>query len=169
MNAKNFSIAMGEVGEKYVIEAANYYKKRGTGGWMKWLGVVACLCFVIVGIFTYKGNGPVSNVKSDSCALPGADKIYPAILVNGNLYEWHMGSAVFYELPKGVVYYGKIKHIDGEKPEYDRDMVSTFPASGLIFTVPEDDTRCYLYLTTDWFEDKVVLFDTPDPGRFFRP
>lgn len=74
MNAKNFSIAMGEVGEKYVIEAANYYKKRGTGGWMKWLGVVACLCFVIVGIFTYKGNGPVSNVKGDSCALPGADK-----------------------------------------------------------------------------------------------
>ena len=49
MNAKNFSIAMGEVSDKYVIEAANYQRKRKKTGWVKWGAVAACLCLVIVG------------------------------------------------------------------------------------------------------------------------
>ena len=48
MNANNFSIAMGEVSEKYVIEAANYQQKHKKTGWVKWGAVAACLCLVIV-------------------------------------------------------------------------------------------------------------------------
>jgi hypothetical protein len=91
--------------------------------------------------------------------LPGADEIYPTIMVEGNLYEWRKGAAICSELPDDCVYYGELIHVEGETPNNNNEFVSVFSVSGQIYTVPETDTVVYLCLTTDWLENTVVVFD----------
>lgn len=92
--------------------------------------------------------------------LYGADQVYPTVMVDGALYEWHRGSAIaFSGLPEGSEYYGEISHTDEETPRTDGEFASLFPVSGAIYTVPGDDAAVYLRLTTDWMEDAVVRFD----------
>jgi hypothetical protein len=91
--------------------------------------------------------------------LPGADEIYPTIMVEGNLYEWRKGAAISSELPDDCVYYGELIHVEGETPNNNNEFVSEFSVSGQIYTVPQTDTVVYLCLTTDWLENTVVVFD----------
>lgn len=94
--------------------------------------------------------------------LPGADEIYPTIMVNGKLYEWKSGYAFiddYWDFPKGCVYCGKIFYMPGKTvPEDNQEFVSVFKVSGLIFTDPEEDL-VYLELTTDWLDRKLVIFE----------
>jgi hypothetical protein len=91
--------------------------------------------------------------------LPGADEIYPTIMVEGNLYEWRKGAAISSELPDDCVYYGELIHVEGETPNNNNEFVSVFSVSGQIYTVSQTDTVVYLCLTTDWLENTVVVFD----------
>ena len=92
--------------------------------------------------------------------LYGADQVYPTVMVEGALYEWHKGSAIqFQGLPGGCAYYGEVRHTDAETPQSDGEFASLFPVSGTIYTVPGDADVVYLQLTTDWMEDTVVQFD----------
>ena len=122
----------------------------------------ACLCLVIglTLVFPKEKEPPVDEGRL-GCGLmfPGADEIYPTIMVNGELYEWRFGKAIIEALPVGSVYYGKINHMIGlTTPEYDRDFVSVFSASGRIFVDPNEDL-VYLELTTDWLENTIVIFE----------
>ncbi|MBR4725053.1 MAG: hypothetical protein IK071_04640 [Lachnospiraceae bacterium] len=90
--------------------------------------------------------------------LVGNSGIYPTVMVNGKLYEWHWGIALCI-LPKDSVYYGEINHIDGKSPSKDCEFVSYFPVSGQIYTISENSDCVYLLLTTDWMENQAVVFD----------
>lgn len=110
-------------------------------------------------------NGALAQeARKDAAAadgtLYGADQVYPTVMVDGALYEWHRGNAIsFSGLPEGSEYYEAISHTDAETPTKDGEFASLFPVSGAIYTVPGDDTAVYLQLTTDWMEDTVVRFD----------
>ena len=103
--------------------------------------------------------------------LPGADEIYPTILVDGECYQWRRGRAVMNEdaanhtdydpndFLKDMVLYGEIIKGDGDHPELDRELVCAFDASGFIYLDPNDENVVYLWLATDWFEDSVIAFD----------
>lgn len=54
MNAKLFSEAMSEVGDKYYEEAANYHCKKH--GWVKWSSMAACLAVVLFTAFSVLPN-----------------------------------------------------------------------------------------------------------------
>jgi len=97
---------------------------------------------------------------ADGSTLYGADQVYPTVMVNGALYEWHKGSAIrFGGLPDGCAYYGEVLHTDAETPQADGEFASLFPVSGAIYTVPDNEDVIYLQLTTDWMEEAVVQFD----------
>ncbi|MBR7089854.1 MAG: hypothetical protein IKI46_05110, partial [Lachnospiraceae bacterium] len=103
--------------------------------------------------------------------LPGADEIYPTILVDGDCYQWRRGRAVMNEdvvnhanydpeiFLKDMVLYGEIIKESGDHPEHDRGLVCVFDASGTVYLDPYDENVVYLWLTTDWFEDGVIAFD----------
>ena len=108
-----------------------------------------------------------TQIQPDNSAntLLGADEIYPTIMVQGQLYEWRKGAAICNELPDDCVYYGEIIHVEGEKPNNDREFVSVFLVSGQIYAMPQNDTVIYLCLTTDWMENTVVAFDIVELER----
>lgn len=98
--------------------------------------------------------------RAAGATLYGADEVYPTVMVNGALYEWHRGSAVHFEgIPDGCAYYGEVLHTDAETPQADGEFASLFPVSGTIYTVPGNEDEVYLQLTTDWMEETVVQFD----------
>ena len=49
MTAKTFSYALGEVNDKYVIEAINYKVTKKNNRWIKY-GVIAACLFLCIGI-----------------------------------------------------------------------------------------------------------------------
>ena len=92
--------------------------------------------------------------------LYGADQVYPTVMVNGALYEWHKGDAIrFSGLPDGCEEYGEVSHTDADTPRSDGEFASLFQVSGTIYTLPGREDVVYLLLTTDWMEDTVVQFD----------
>lgn len=52
MNAKKFSVALGNVRDEYVREAVAYQKKQKRYNWGKWATMAACLCLIVAGSLT---------------------------------------------------------------------------------------------------------------------
>lgn len=73
MNANKFSDAMGELGEKYIMEAAAYQGKRTRDRTFKWVSVAACLVVVamVFGIIPLLNNQPVSPFVITAYAMDG--------------------------------------------------------------------------------------------------
>lgn len=129
----------------------------------------ACLCLTI-GLTVYYSKGKNPQIDDSLIAgntIPGSDKIYPTIMVDGTLYEWRFGVALVDELPVGSTYYGKIKHTNGTTPEKDCELVCTFAASGRIFTDPGEDI-IYLELTTSWLEKQLVIFEPQETSERYQ-
>ena len=103
------------------------------------------------------------NSQVDSGTLPGADEIYPTVMVNGECYEWRRGVALLQADEETFInsrdYYGDITKVEGKSPENDCEIVCVFDAAGTIYTDPKNKDVIYLKLTTDWLDDKVVIFD----------
>lgn len=137
-------------------EPSTHRKKQSM--WIKWGTVsAACVCFIIIGVIVWSKAELQSHHSANT--LPGADKIYPTVMVQNHLYEWRKGAAICNEIPDNCVYYGELIHVEGEIPNNDNEFVSAFSASGQIYTTAEDDAVVYLCLTTDWLENTVVVFD----------
>ena len=51
MTTKKFSNALGNIGENYVDEAANYTVKKKSNAWLKWGAIAACFCLVVGAVF----------------------------------------------------------------------------------------------------------------------
>lgn len=121
----------------------------------------ACFCIVIGGIIIWY----ILQVYPDSTdsTLIGATKIYPTVMVNQELYEWHKGVAICEELPEDSLLYGNIRHTTKETPQNDCEFASVFGAEGQIYTVP--DKNCiYLKLTTSWLNDTIIRFNRVKNG-----
>jgi len=163
MNRKILYRSFNEVDDDILerSESVTHCPKRSM--WMKWGAIAACLCFIIIGVTVWN---KVQMQPGDSAnTLLGADKIYPTIMVQDHLYEWRKGAAICNELPDNCVYYGELIHVEGERPNNDREFVSVFSASGQIYTLPQNDTVIYLCLTTDWLENTIVAFDIVESER----
>lgn len=73
MNANKFSDAMGELGEKYIMEAAVYQGKRTRRIFVKWASFAACLMVVamVFGIIPLLNNQPASPFVITAYAMDG--------------------------------------------------------------------------------------------------
>ena len=157
--------AIGSISEKHIREGEDKMKKKNT--WVKRCALAAaCLTVVIVSGFfinnmlSDRAPNEATNVNEGAGGtLLGAGDIYPTLMVNGRLYEWHKGAAILEALPENSVYYGEVVHVDGKTPADNCEFVSVFPASGKIYTVQNNEEHIYILLTTSWFSDKVVMFD----------
>ena len=149
---------IGEIDEKYIKDAHHTVKTKSYPLWIKVGAVAACLCLLIGMAFQIKlnKNNP-DNVVSGT--LMGADEIYPTVMVNGHLYEWRRGEAICGNVPSDSIYYGDIIHADGQIPAKDCEFVSVFTVSGQIYIISGNSDCVYLKLTTDWMNDKIVVFD----------
>ena len=126
---------------------------------------------ILMGLLSLFGCANTQDEDTFGPTLPGADEIYPTILVDGEFYQWRMGRAVMNEdvvnhadydpeiFLKDMVLYGEIIKESGDHPEHDRGLVCVFDASGTVYLDPYDENVVYLWLTTDWFEDGVIAFD----------
>ena len=116
----------------------------------------------------YLPTGSAPNMES-----LGGLEIFPKIAVNGELYWWYYGENkwlsrhVFYkwkkpgvvsDLPEDCVYYGEIKHVPGNKPTDDCEMVSVFPATGQIYVFPDDSSVCFVVITALALDREIVPF-----------
>ena len=127
-----------------------------------------CACIVITVIFVLiaaagKKFYPRMTTfeKTGPSTLRGSEVIYPQVMVNGINYWWFM-VAKSKELPEESVYYGEVKHVSGDKPTEDCEMVSVFDASGQIYVLPDDPSFCCLRLTTSWLKDTLISFYRED-------
>ena len=132
----------------------------------KILTAIILICFL-----SLFGCANTQDEDAFAPTLPGADEIYPTILVDGDCYQWRRGRAVMNEdvvnhanydpeiFLKDMVSYGEIIKESGDHPEHDCGLVCVFDASGTIYLDPNDENVVYLWLTTDWFEDGVIAFD----------
>ena len=126
------------------------------------VAIMICLFLALVSltvIIGYKKSVVVNDSdKEYEGTLLGASEIYPTVMVEGHAYEWRRGRAIV-GFPKDCVYYGEINHISGKKPTENCEFVSVFSVSGQIYTIPENADCVYLRLTTEWMEDRTVVFD----------
>ena len=115
------------------------------------------VCGAIAFFLLLTGCG--SGSESGGPTLPGSDEIYPAVMVEGSLYEWRRGAAVLDKLPDSAEYVADIKHSGERTPAENDEFVSVFDAAGEIYAEPDDDALVYLLLSTDWMQEKAVIFD----------
>lgn len=116
---------------------------------------------IILGLiaFLFLLTGCKSSSESFGPMLPGADEIYPTVMVNGELYEWRKGRAIQDKLPDSSNYEADIEHSNEKVPVGNYEFISTFDVTGEIYTVPDDNSCVYLLISTDWFQEGVVAFD----------
>lgn len=63
MKEERILTVLGKVDEKYIIEADPEVKaKRKAPVWTKWAAMAACLCLVVVGVFTMFKNGNIDPI-----------------------------------------------------------------------------------------------------------
>ena len=148
---------IGEIDEKYIKDAHSTVKMKSYLVWIKRGAVAACLCLAIGLAILIKMNK--QNADDVAGTLMGASEIYPTVMVNGNLYEWRRGRAICSDVPSDSIYYGDIIHVGGQIPAKDCEFVSAFTVSGQIYTISGKSDCVYLRLSTDWMNDKIVVFD----------
>lgn len=125
----------------------------------KWIvcGLLLAVIFVtVLGIVIWESMSEPR--EQNSCTLPGADEIYPTVMVDGKLYEWRKGSAICDEIPVDYSSYGTLTHVKKNSPENDCEFASTFEVSGEIYA-KSGEGCVYLRLVTEWLDQTVVVFD----------
>lgn len=84
MSAEVFSDAMGLIGEKYIMEAITYQRKRKRHSWGKWIAAAACVCLVLAGILPLLHNQPgVSPFVLTAYAVENDNSISASTICEG--------------------------------------------------------------------------------------
>ena len=52
MTRKNISDAVGGIGSRHIEETASYQAKKQKSIWLKFGAIAACLCLIVVGVFS---------------------------------------------------------------------------------------------------------------------
>ncbi len=152
---------LGDIDEKHINNARTYHEAKKPV-WVKWVAAAACLCVILIIVFTLIPGTVFRAVKNEINAegtLPGALQIYPTVMVNNHLYEWRKGAAIVKELPDDIVLYGNITHAEGNTPQNNCEFVSVFDVAGEIYTVENNSDSVYLKITTEWLDNTIVIFD----------
>lgn len=87
----------------------------------------------------------------------------PALMYNGNIYDWKHMSATAQnqpkgELPSGYQYVGDIQYVDKQTPEKDLQFVAGFKATGQIYANKDQPQNVCVCITTDWLDQSYVIF-----------
>lgn len=169
MTGIGFIESINYVDDELILEAENWVRSKARKiSYTVGAGVLAaCLCLTIGLTMNYAENRTINNAGNVGNTIPGADKIYPTIMVNGTRYEWLLGKALLDELPVGSTYYGQINHSNATTPESDCEFVSVFLASGRIFVDP-DKNLVYLELTTEWLDRQLVIFEPQSTSERYQ-
>lgn len=134
---------------------------------MKRRVLAALLCLLLTAC-----SSPPPEGTCDS--LPGG--IDPVLLVDGKRYLWHgvnnggmviqadeEGRLTSY-LPEGCEALGALGEITEDPPEEDLQMQAGFPASGDVYADPEKPLVAYVLMTTDWFKETYIRFESEELG-----
>lgn len=133
-------------------------KQKRKNIWIVCGSSAAFFCIWMLGFMAWHGFQilyPVLHPMVGVISPPGADKINPTVMVDGEFYNW---AGTCKKLPEDCSLYGEINHSIKKWPQNDRELVSLFWAEGEIYTTP-DENCVYLRLTTSWLDDTVVKFE----------
>lgn len=84
MNAKMFSEAIGEVGDRYYEEAARYEHRRKKSVWLKWGTIAACLVMAVVlgvGILRLRSSEDTVTLENGETIIFGKSNVGECSLV----------------------------------------------------------------------------------------
>lgn len=114
---------------------------------------------VIILILLLTGCASKSVSIDDNCNFPG--KISDVSLnIDGSAYKW---KGLLTDLPDGCVYVHDIEENYTGNTPVDYGMYADFKVSGRIY-MRDYDRKAYAYVTTDWLDNRLVVFkqDMPD-------
>ena len=83
MNSKIFSMAMGELNDKYVSEAMNYQGQHKKNRWIRYAAAAACLCLILAGVLPLTKRPPASPFVLTAYALAPDHSVEAVILKEG--------------------------------------------------------------------------------------
>lgn len=120
MNAKKFSVALGNVRDEYVSEAIEYQSRQKRHNWGKWGAMAACLCLIVTGSLLYYSlkpadfNSMINKGSLDTTmtmtTIPVGEQTacYQQIDINGKKLEEFVGTeylktgSIVWYIPEGV-------------------------------------------------------------------
>lgn len=106
--------------------------------------------------------------------LPGG--FDPVLMVEGKRFHWHgvnNGGMVIHAdeegrltsyLPDGYEAVGALGEITEDPPEADLQMQAGFEASGEVYGNPDRPLVVYVLMTTDWFKETYIRFESEELG-----
>lgn len=126
---------------------------------------LGCIVVALFILFFYRDKFTSTTIIDGS--LPGADKIYPAVMYNDNIYYWRRlaGPAVKVpqgELPPGYEYVGDINYADSGQLTEDYQFTATFSATGKLYYKKDDPQTVCICINTFWLKDSYVIFSQFD-------
>ena len=107
--------------------------------------------------------------------LPGG--IDPVLMVEGTRYLWHgvnNGGMVIHadeegrltsSLPEGCEALGALGEVTENPPEKDFQMQAGFGATGEVYGDPDKPLVVYVLMTTDWFKETYIRFESEELGE----
>lgn len=121
------------------------------------------LLFLMVVIVVPRIHGNINSNEESGCTLPGAGKIYPAVMLNESIYNWdHMAGPITKlpegQLPKGYEYVGDIEYTNTGKLNKDFQFIATFNATGQLYYNIHDSNNLCICITTYWLDNAYVIF-----------
>lgn len=121
---------------------------------------ILTLLFLTMILLTGCASKSVST--DDNCNFPG--KISDVSLnIDGSAYKW---KGLLTDLPDGCVYVHDIEgNYTGDTP-VDYGMYADFKVSGRIY-MRDYDRKAYAYVTTDWLDNRIVVFKQDMPDKFW--
>jgi hypothetical protein len=104
-----------------------------------------------------------ASTKKYGPTLPGADKIYPAVMYQGSIYRWkQMAGPVTKlpqgELPEGFEYAGDIEYVNTGELTKDFQFTAVFDATGQFYFSKNDPDSVCICITTYWLDQAYVMF-----------
>ena len=116
MNSKIFSMAMGELNDKYVSEAMNYQGQHKKNRWIKYAAAAACLCLILAGILPFTKHQTASPFVLIAYAYSEeSHQVSTATLEEGQ----KIPVSIFYStngVPGFLLSYESDEHLDGDTP-----------------------------------------------------
>ncbi|MUT96537.1 MAG: hypothetical protein EP147_12140 [Subdoligranulum sp.] len=100
MTRKNISDAVGGIGSRHIEETASYQAKKQKSIWLKFGAIAACLCLIVVGVFSMGLFG-----KSTETATLGDGMLMCGKVTQKNLID---NSPLFRKKAKNLIEISKI-------------------------------------------------------------
>lgn len=86
MTRKNISDAVGGIGSRHIEETASYQAKKQKSIWLKFGAIAACLCLIVVGVFSMglfgKSTETATLGDGTTISFTKADTVASALSLN---------------------------------------------------------------------------------------